>query len=173
MSDEAEVTPPPPPPPHLKPETVPNLVRAVRRRADMSQRELATAAGVAHSTVAKFESSATLPSLDTLVRLLGVASLVLVVTDHEGNVVQPMQVWDDTLDGAERRFPAHLDLIIDPKPGEWWADRYGLARPPETFHRERGYRDAKRALSQWAVRVAQHRNEPPPPNPDAPARRAR
>jgi hypothetical protein len=33
---------------------------------------------------------------------------------------------------AERRYPAHLDTVLDPAPGEWWGDRYGLARPPET-----------------------------------------
>ncbi|HEX6233873.1 MAG TPA: hypothetical protein VFZ63_12175 [Jiangellaceae bacterium] len=101
-------------------------------------------------------------------RVLHVADLVLVAADKDGAVVQPLAVWDDTRDGGDRMFPAHLDLIIDPKFGEWWGDQYGLARPPETYHGERAYRDAKRALSQWAVRVQQFRYDPMPPDPDSP-----
>ncbi|REF96803.1 hypothetical protein DFJ67_2796 [Asanoa ferruginea] len=70
---------------------------------------------------------------------------------------------DNTLDLADRRFPAHLDVILDPEPGEWWADIYGLARPPETFYRNRRVRDQQRRRSQWEVRVKQFRNAPPPP----------
>jgi hypothetical protein len=46
---------------------------------------------------------------------------------------------------------------------DWWAGRYGLARPPETFHRDRDHRDVMRRRSQWEVRVAQLRDVPPPP----------
>ncbi|MEU5563954.1 hypothetical protein [Micromonospora musae] len=53
--------------------------------------------------------------------------------------------------------------IVRPEPGEWWADIYGLARPPETFYRNRDVRDAMRRRSQWEVRVAKYRNVPPPP----------
>ena len=49
-----------------------------------------------------------------------------------------MRDWEDTRDGAERRYPSHLDTILDPEPGEWWADIYGLARPPETFSPQTG-----------------------------------
>jgi len=49
--------------------------------------------------------------------------------------------------------------------GEWWADDYGLARPPETFYRDRRLRDAMRARSQWEVRVAKLRNSPEPRRP--------
>jgi hypothetical protein len=94
------------------------------------------------------------------------ARLTLVVVDEDGRVVVPMRVWDGTRDGADRQFPAHLDLILDPRPGEWWADVYGLARPPETFHRDRYWRDAKRRRSQWEVRVKQFRGTPPPPEPE-------
>ncbi|MGC5029014.1 hypothetical protein [Micromonospora sp. DT229] len=102
-----------------------------------------------------------------LERLLGSAGLYLVAVDQEGRVVLPMEVWDDTRDGADRRYPAHLNTILDPEPGEWWADIYGLARPPETFHRCRFDREARRRRSQWEVRVAKYRNVPPPPNPAA------
>ena len=72
------------------------------------------------------------------------------------------EVWQDTADGADRRYPAHLDTILDPEFGEWWADSYGLARPPETFRRNRAYRDYQRRQSRWEVRSAQLRFAPPP-----------
>lgn len=170
MSDEplpaGGVDPPEPPAPYVDGAAVPGLIRRVRRLADLSQRELARTAGVSRSTVARIESGELVPSLGMLLRLLGVARLSLVAVDQTGRVVQPMEVWDDTRDGADRRFPAHLDLIPDPRGGDWWADIYGLARPPETFHRDRAWRDAKRRRSQWEVRVKQLRNEPEPPDPD-------
>lgn len=160
------VQPPPLPPPFVKPATVPGLVRRLRRLADLSQRQLAKAAGVSPATVARTESGALLPSLPALLRLLAVAQLRLVVTDADGRVIHPMREWDDTKDGGHRAFPAHLDLILEPHHGEWWADIYGLARPPETYHRDRAWRDARRRRSQWEVRVRQFRGEPPPPDPD-------
>ena len=141
------------------------LVRRVRRLTDRSQRELATAVRVSQATISRIEAGTLVPSIDVVTRILGVAGLWLVAVDDRGRVVQPMGDWDDTRDGAERRYPSHLDTILDPEPGEWWADVYGLARPPETFHRDRGLRDSMRARSQWEVRVAQNRNAPPPPDP--------
>lgn len=139
------------------------LVRRARRMADMSQRQMARFAKVAPSTIGKVEAGRMVPSIDLFERILGAAGLYLVAVDQDGRVVSPMEDWDDTRDGAERRYPAHLDTILDPEPGEWWADIYGLARPPETFHRSRAHRDAQRRRSQWEVRVAQHRGVPPPP----------
>jgi hypothetical protein len=46
--------------------------------------------------------------------------------------------------------------------GEWWADQFGLAKPPETFRRRRDIRDDYRAKSRWDVRVKLLRYEPPP-----------
>lgn len=154
------------PPPFITADTVPGLIRKVRRIADLSQRELAAATALSRSTVARIEAGTLLPSLATLQRLLAAAKLVLVATDEYGTVVPPMRVWDDTRDGADRQFPAHLDLILDPRGDDWWASVYGLARPPETFHRDREWRDAKRRRSQWEVRVKQLRHVPPPPEPD-------
>jgi transcriptional regulator with XRE-family HTH domain len=144
-------------------DTISGVIRSVRRRVDMSQRELAAAAKLSSSTVARIESGNLVPSMGVLLRLLAVGRLVLIVADEGGHIVRPMQIWDDTRDGADRLFPAHLDVILDPRPGEWWADVYGLARPPETLHRNRAYRDAKRRRSQWEVRVKRFRNDPPPP----------
>ncbi|MCW0216159.1 MAG: helix-turn-helix domain-containing protein [Pseudonocardia sp.] len=144
------------------------LVRAARRRADLSQRGLAAEAGMARSTVSRIEAGTLVPSLATLGRLLAVAGLRLVLVDEDGAVVPPMLDVPDggLLDGADRRYPAHLDVILEPTSGDWWGGRYGLARPPETFHRDREYRDAKRRRSQWEVRVARFRHDPPPPTVD-------
>jgi transcriptional regulator with XRE-family HTH domain len=139
------------------------LVRRARRLADMSQRQLAWCVKTSPATIGKVEKGILTPSVDLLARILAAANLYLVVVDHEGQVLQPMVDRSDILDGAERRYPAHLDTILDPKPGEWWGDIYGLTSPPETYHRDRRYRDARRRRSQWEVRVKQHRGEPPPP----------
>jgi transcriptional regulator with XRE-family HTH domain len=139
------------------------LVRAARRRADLSQRQLADKAGVAPSTIGRIESGSLRPSLEILVRLLAAADIELVAVDSERRLVHPMLAWDDTLNGAGRRYPSHLDTVLDPRMGDWWGDRYGLARPPETFFRDRRRRDAQRARSRWEVRVAQTRHIIPPP----------
>ncbi|MEV7330939.1 XRE family transcriptional regulator [Micromonospora sp. NPDC093244] len=111
----------------------------------------------------RIEAGSLTPSLAVLERLLGAGGLYLVVVDQEGRIVQPMVDREDVHDGAGRRYPSHLDTILDPEPGEWWGDRYGLARPPETYHRSSVDREARRRRSQWEVRVAQHRHIPPPP----------
>ena len=142
---------------------VPGWVRAARRRADLSQRQLAEQAGVSASTVGRIEAGSLQPSLGMLVRLLAVADIELVAVDGDRRPVLPMLTAEDTTDGAGRRYPAHLDTVLDPKMGEWWGDRYGLARPPETFHRDRRHRDAQRARSRWEVRVKQTWRDPEPP----------
>ena len=139
------------------------LIRAARRRADLGQHALAIRAAVSQSTVSRAEAGGLTPSLAVLCRLLAVADLELVVVDRDNRLVRPMITWDDTRDGADRRFPAHLDTILDPRMGEWWGDRYGLARPPETFHRDGRRRDAQRIRSRWETRVAQYRAVPEPP----------
>jgi transcriptional regulator with XRE-family HTH domain len=151
--------------PHLGRYPVPGLLRRARRMADLSQRQFAKAARVAPSTVGKIESGQLVPSLDVFQRLLAAAKLHLVVVDGNGHVVEPMRESEETRDGADRRYPSHLDTILDPRPGEWWADAYGLARPPETFYRNRKRRDEMRARSRWEVRVKQLRNAPEPPRP--------
>ncbi|UFN94093.1 helix-turn-helix domain-containing protein [Micromonospora aurantiaca] len=143
----------------------PGIVRAVRRRADASQRELARFARVHPSTIGRIEAGTLTPSLAMLSRIVGTAGFRLVVVNEAGRVLKPMRDRADLRDGAERRYPSHLDVITDPEPGEWWADRYGLARPPETFYRNREVRDWLRRRSQWEVRVAKYRSVPPPPDP--------
>lgn len=142
---------------------VSEMVRKVRRLAGLSQRELAGATGLASATVSRLESGRRTPTVALFERILRVAGLRLVVVDAEGPAVLPMRLWDGTTDGAGRRYPAHLDLILDPD-GEWWGDVYGLTQPPETFHRDPERRAAQRRRSQWEVRVARHRHEPAPPD---------
>jgi transcriptional regulator with XRE-family HTH domain len=139
-----------------------SIVRRVRRSADFSQRELAKYAKVSAAAVARIETGAMTPSLPTLQRILNAANYQLVVVDVEGRLVVPLEVWQDVADGAGRRYPAHLDTILDPVFGDWWADGLGLARPPETFRRNRTVRDYQRRRSQWDVRVAQFRTAPQP-----------
>ncbi|MER7459528.1 helix-turn-helix transcriptional regulator [Micromonospora sp. NPDC126480] len=165
-ADLPDVFDPPDPGPTVGPFPVAGLVRRARRILGLSQNRMARFAKVAPSTVARVEAGNLAPSLAVLDRLLGAAGLYLVVVDQNGRIIQPMAVWDDTRDGAGRRYPAHLDTILDPEPGEWWADIYGLARPPETYHRCPVEREMRRRLSVWEVRVAQNRAVPRPPNPD-------
>ncbi|WP_144121671.1 helix-turn-helix domain-containing protein [Catellatospora sichuanensis] len=141
------------------------LIRAARRRADLSQRELAKGAGLHASTVGRIEAGELWPSLVAFAKLMGATGHYLTVVDDDGHVLMPMSDRRDLelRDGAERRYPSHLDLVLDPRPGEWWADQYGLARPPETFLRDRAHRDAQRRRSQWEVRVKKYRNDPEPP----------
>lgn len=75
------------------------MVRRVRRTADLSQRALE--------------------------RILAAAGYHLEVVDRGGHVVLPLEVRQDTEDGAGRRYPAHLDTILDPVFGDWWADDEG------------------------------------------------
>ena len=123
------------------------IVRRVRRTADLSQRELARFARVSPATVGAVETAGLTPSLRTLIRILLAANYQLVAVDADGRLVLPLLVWDDVADLAGRRLPAHLDTILDPKYGEWWADVYGLTAPPETFRRNRAYRDWQRRKS--------------------------
>jgi transcriptional regulator with XRE-family HTH domain len=144
------------------------LIRRVRRTADLSQRELAAAAHVSPSMIGALEMGRRVPGLPALQRILAVAGYDLVVVDGEGRRVLPLLVWDDVADLAGRRFPAHLDTILDPGYLEWWGCVYGLTAPPETFRRNRKYRDWERRRSRWEVRVKQLRAVPPPRKPREP-----
>ena len=166
-SDAGDPLPDEPPPAEVD-VVVPDisgLVRTVRRRADLSQRELAQRTGLVRSTIGRIESRSLTPGLGTLVRILAVAGLRLVAVDGDDRRVPPMEdpPGDDVRDGAGRRYPSHLDTIMDPMPGEWWGDRFGLARPPETFRRDRTMRDVMRRRSVFEVRAKQYRRAHPPP----------
>jgi len=108
-------------------------VRQARRRTRMNQREFAAACAVSASTVSRTEAGRTTISLAPFAQLMRAAGLRLVVVDENKRRVPPLKEPLATRDLADRRFPAHLDLILDPEPGEWWGDHFGLVRPPETL----------------------------------------
>ncbi len=60
---------------------------AARRRAGLTQRELATAAGVSQPAIARVESGAVTPRVDTLQRLLAACGATLEVLPRLGDGV--------------------------------------------------------------------------------------
>ncbi|WP_405102739.1 GNAT family N-acetyltransferase [Micromonospora sp. NBC_01412] len=146
------------------------LLRALRRRADLSQRGLAERSGVPQATLARIEVGRVAdPRFRTVERLVRAAGgrLAIGAPDAHGPdgppddvVAVPGVPHDGMRDEAGRRYPAHLDVweVHDPRdwPGAWWAEWYKL--PPERFPRPvpaatyelgRRYRDQRR----WADRV--------------------
>lgn len=75
-----------------------NLLRIARARTGMSQRQLAEAAGVAQSTIARIESGARQPSLPLLARILAAVELEPRIT------LEQYDAHDDVLDAAESRL---------------------------------------------------------------------
>jgi HTH-type transcriptional regulator/antitoxin HipB len=134
------------------------VVRA-RRRADLSQRELAALVGISASTVSRIESGAVVPSIALYVRLLALAGLRLVVVDREGQEILPVPV-DTVRDNQGRRFPAHLDVAPpDEVPFERWAfPRYD--RPDaRAWFRHRSTRDQLADDAPHRERPADHPTE--------------
>src|SRR5215210_5990817 len=111
----------------------PGLVRRARRAADLSQRGLAARLGVSQSTVARWETGQSSPTLSLVEQMLALSGLRLEMTDADGVSVAPMRE-DAPRDRAGRRFPAHVDLDAL---GWWvppglhlsveWLDAYRLA----------------------------------------------
>jgi transcriptional regulator with XRE-family HTH domain len=118
-------------------------LRRIRRTADMSQREMAAAAGIARSTLAAGESGDRDLGARALARAAAVAGLRLALLDGEGAEVRPMD--DDAVrDMGRRRFPAHLDTRYSEE--DWWhgLERYSRPRPWYTFDQNRERRDSRR-----------------------------
>ncbi|WP_240741993.1 GNAT family N-acetyltransferase [Micromonospora zingiberis] len=151
-----------------------SMLRALRRQADLSQRELAVRAGVPQSTVARIEAGrATDPRFQTIRRLVAAAggSLRLAAAGDRGPAASAQLAGSDIQgdvrrDEAGRRYPAHLDVrkvrTLKDWPGAWWAHSYTL--PPErwplrvpevTFDLDRGRRDERRVRERIrdAVRI--------------------
>ena len=77
-----------------------NLLKLARVEKNLTQRALATAAGVPHSTVARIESGAMQPTLPLLYRLLAAADLEPRIR------LLPYDAHDDVLDALAARDPA-------------------------------------------------------------------
>jgi transcriptional regulator with XRE-family HTH domain len=147
-------------------------LRALRRRADLSQRELAQRSGVPQPTLARIESGrATDPRFRTVERLVRAAGGEITAgvrgeaegaggddPTRDGRSL-PAVPHDGMRDEAGRRYPAHLDVweVREPKdwPGAWWAywynlppERWPLKVPTATYELDRGYRDRRRRAEQ-------------------------
>jgi transcriptional regulator with XRE-family HTH domain len=75
-----------------------NLLRVARARMGMSQRELAEAAHVPQSTIARIESGARQPSLPLLVQILTAVDLEPRIT------LETYDAHDDVLDAEDARL---------------------------------------------------------------------
>jgi transcriptional regulator with XRE-family HTH domain len=114
-------------------------LRAARRHADLSQRELAAAAGVPPRTVDRIEAGVALPKLETLDRLFAAAGCELVVRETaSGRILKP-DAAEELRDYGDRHFPAHLVPRKVEKLDDWWGDLgwTGRKRPEWTFDRNR------------------------------------
>ncbi|MFG2047519.1 helix-turn-helix domain-containing protein [Micromonospora sp. NPDC048935] len=148
------------------------IMRDLRRRADLSQRELAEQSGVPKSTLARIEAGQGAgPAFRTVERLVRAAGgeLVLKLPDASAAVDESPQVPDHDLrdelrDEAGRRYPAHLDvrrvLTLKDWPGAWWVHSYTLpqrlwpVRVPElTYDLDRARRDQRRLRAQARTQV--------------------
>ncbi|MEU1685333.1 GNAT family N-acetyltransferase [Micromonospora sp. NPDC005707] len=129
-------------------------LRALRRAADLSQRELAGKSGVPQATIARIESGQTAdPSFRTIERLVGAVAGRIVL---QGPATRELAtVPHETLrDAAGRHCPAHLDAreVREPKdwPGAWWAHWFKIPSnrwpplPAVTFRLDRAVRDRER-----------------------------
>jgi transcriptional regulator with XRE-family HTH domain len=131
-------------PPELA-ERLADYVTALRRRADLSQRDLAACAGVPASTVARLESGATTDArLSTMAKLAAAAGHRLVIADDDDELLTPEpELRGRCRDLRGRRLPAHLDVApaIEDSLRPWWVPKRG----DFTFIRNRRRRDEVRA----------------------------
>ncbi|MEG3633161.1 helix-turn-helix transcriptional regulator [Micromonospora palythoicola] len=134
-----------------------SLLRALRRQADLSQRELAERSGVPQSTVARIESRRSAdPQFGTVQRLVRAAGGTLRIAGPDERALPADVICDDSRwDEAGRRYPAHLDVrkvrTLKDWPGAWWAhwytlppDRWPLRVPEVTYDLDRDRRDERR-----------------------------
>ena len=142
-------------------------LRRIRRLADLSQRQLATACAVSQSAIAHAENRRRDLPVGVLNRAAALGGLRLALLDEAGREVTGMA--DGAVrDRVGRRFPAHLDPVHgDERPGRW-EDRYSRPRPWFTFDRDRETRDLRRRSSGTPV---DHRLPAPDDSPTV--RRAR
>ncbi len=131
------------------------MLRGLRRRADLSQRQLAVRAGVPQATIARIEAAKVRdPAWRTVERLVRAMGADLVVTTEGGCRAAPDVPHEDWRDAAGRHYPAHLDAVPLTQPerwwGAWWATSVSRSRwpleevPAVTFDLSRPRRDERR-----------------------------
>lgn len=100
-----------------------NLVKLARIERGMTQRELADAAQVAQSTIARIESGSRQPSLPVIARVLAAVDLEMRTS------LVPYDVHDDVLDATENRLSAE-ELEVRQTNQDQFASalRQGMAR---------------------------------------------
>jgi transcriptional regulator with XRE-family HTH domain len=96
-------------------DSLPGLVRRVRRRLGVSQRALAEMLGVSQSRVARCETGRVIPSAADLEDVLALGGATLVAVAEDGEPVMPMNGLA-VRDRADRYYPAHCD----PRGEGWW-----------------------------------------------------
>jgi hypothetical protein len=139
---------------------VDRLLRAVRRLADVSQRELAARAGLGNHVVVGAELKPHLARVVDFSQLLAAVGFRLVVVDRDGREVLPETLEQGQLvDRRSRRYPAHLD-VRSGREG-WWGDGWPMFdgnTPLYTFDRNRGRRDWRRDDLKRDARIAERSN---------------
>ncbi|OMQ15271.1 hypothetical protein A7K94_0210715 [Modestobacter sp. VKM Ac-2676] len=123
-----------------------SLLRRIRRRGDLSQRELARLLGISAAAIGQAESGRRDLPARVLCRAAALAGLRVTLADRSGTEV-PGMAPDAVRDAAGRRYPAHLDTRF----GDlgWWhgEQRYSRERPWYTFDRVREVRDESRRFT--------------------------
>ncbi|MDP5184440.1 helix-turn-helix transcriptional regulator [Blastococcus sp. BMG 814] len=117
------------------------LLRRIRRRADLSQREMAARLGVSKSAVAAMEAGTRGVDARLLAAAADLAGLRLVLLDDAGRPVEGMAAGA-VRDRAGRRFPAHLDTMLSEERAWRWEHQPGRPRPTYTFDRRSPWEDA-------------------------------
>ena len=85
------------------------MLRMARRRAQLSQRELARRAGVPQATISRIENSVVSPTLDTLDPLIRACGMRLGVVDQRGLDVDRSQISERLLMTPAERFRLAVD----------------------------------------------------------------
>jgi transcriptional regulator with XRE-family HTH domain len=122
---------------------LPGALRRIRRIADVSQRELASACGLSQSAVAQAESGRRDLSVSALVSAANVAGLRLALLSASGAPV-PGMADDAVRDLGGRRFPAHLDTRRSDAGQGLYEPRRDRPETAFTFGRDRAGRDSWR-----------------------------
>ena len=93
-----------------------DLIREARRRAGLTQRELAERAGTTQSAIARLESGRTSPSFDTvrrMMRLCGFALLVQLDPYDDSDLAQAEALLRRTPDGRIDQLEAGLSFAAE------------------------------------------------------------